>query len=297
MNKKKKIIMIILAIFIVSSIGIFYKMNLKFKNRDKVELFGNVEVRQVDLSFQVEGRIKDMLKEEGDYVKKNELVAVLDKRDYEANFKKVSADVLKAKASYENAQSQYTRQAPLVCDDTISEQAYDTLLNTRDNAKANYEATLAQKQEAKNKLDYTQVYAPEDGIITTRIQEAGANVAKNQAIYTLSKHKPVWIRAFISEVNLGNIKYGMEARVLTDSIDPKTGKRREYKGFIGYISPVAEFTPKTVQTTDLRTDLVYRIRVYVYDVDFFLRQGMPTTIKIDLKQTPNKDEEKIEQRS
>ena len=74
----------------------------------------------------------------------------------------------------------------------------------------------------------------------------------------------------------------MEAKVLTDSINPGTGKRREYKGWVGYISPVAEFTPKTVQTEDLRTDLVYRIRVYVNDIDPFLRQGMPTTIKIEL---------------
>ena len=75
----------------------------------------------------------------------------------------------------------------------------------------------------------------------------------------------------------------MKTSVLTDTIDPETNKPREYTGWIGYISPVAEFTPKTVETTELRTDLVYRIRVYVYEVDEFLRQGMPVTIKIDLK--------------
>ena len=56
----------------------------------------------------------------------------------------------------------------------------------------------------------------------------------------------------------------------------------EYKGYVGYISPVAEFTPKTVQSTDLRTDLVYRIRVYIDDIDEYLRQGMPVTIKINI---------------
>lgn len=114
------------------------------------------------------------------------------------------------------------------------------------------------------------------------MQEPGATVNKGQVVYTIAKTKPVWIRAYVNESDLGNIKYGMKARVLTDSKDPKTGQNREYEGRIGYISPVAEFTPKTVESTDLRTDLVYRIRVYVDEIDDFLRQGMPTTIKINL---------------
>ena len=81
---------------------------------------------------------------------------------------------------------------------------------------------------------------------------------------------------------MGNVKYGQKVQVLTDTIDPNTKKNREYEGQIGYISPVAEFTPKTVQTTDLRTDLVYRIRVYVDNIDEYLRQGMPVTVKINL---------------
>jgi HlyD family secretion protein len=100
----------------------------------------------------------------------------------------------------------------------------------------------------------------------------------------VNKSEPVWVRAYVNEKDLGNIAYGMKARILTDSKDPLTGKRREYSGRIGYISPVAEFTPKTVQTQDLRTDLVYRIRVYADEIDGFLRQGMPTTVKINLKE-------------
>ena len=99
------------------------------------------------------------------------------------------------------------------------------------------------------------------GTVTVRVQEPGATVNKGQIVYTISKTKPVWIRAYVNETDLGNIKYGQQATVFTDSVDPKTGKHREYQGYIGYISPVAEFTPKTVQSTDLRSSLVYRIRV------------------------------------
>ena len=97
------------------------------------------------------------------------------------------------------------------------------------------------------------------------------------------KNSPVWVRAYVNEKDLGNIKYGQRVNVFTDTTDPNTGKKREYKGQIGYISPVAEFTPKTVQSTDTRTDLVYRIRVYINDIDEYLRQGMPVTITVNLK--------------
>ena len=287
----KKKILILLVLILIACGGWYIYENRKVV-KDEITLYGNIEIRQVDLSFQVAGRIKDMLKEEGDSVKKGELVAVMDERDYKAQYEKNSAEVEKTKAISINAASQYERQAPLCTDGTISPQDCDTLLNTKNESKASYDSAVASKTDAKNKLDYTQVFAPEDGIITSRVQEPGANVTIGQPIYTLSKNKPIWIRAYISETDLGNIKYGMKARVLTDSVNPKTGKNREYTGWVGYISPVAEFTPKTVQTEDLRTDLVYRIRVYVYDIDEYLRQGMPTTIKIKIGEKEYK--EKVE---
>lgn len=165
---------------------------------------------------------------------------------------------------------------------SLGRELYDTLLNTKNKSKADYDAAIAQKNFAKNQLDYTKIYAPEEGIIMVRVQEPGANVSKGQPVYTMAKTKPVWVRAYVNETDLGNIKYGQTVRVYTDTTDPKTGKKREYKGQVGYISPVAEFTPKTVQSTDIRTNLVYRIRVYIYDIDEYLRQGMPVTIKVDL---------------
>lgn len=277
--KKRAIVAILILLIIAAAV---YLLTKKKPNPDELTLYGNIEIRQVDLSFQVPGRISLMLKEEGDSVKKGELVALLDDRDYKSNLEKAAADVLKTSALSKDASSKYARQAPLCADSTVSKQECDTLLNTKNKTKADYDAAVAQKTFAKNQLDYTKIYAPDDGTITVRVQEPGATVNKGQVVYTIAKTKPVWIRAYVNESDLGNIKYGMKARVLTDSKDPKTGQNREYEGRIGYISPVAEFTPKTVESTDLRTDLVYRIRVYVDEIDDFLRQGMPTTIKINL---------------
>ena len=277
--KKRAIVAILILLIIAAAV---YLLTKKKPNPDELTLYGNIEIRQVDLSFQVPGQISLMLKEEGDSVKKGELVALLDDRDYKSNLEKAAADVLKTSALSKDASSKYARQAPLCADSTVSKQECDTLLNTKNKTKADYDAVVAQKTFAKNQLDYTKIYAPDDGTITVRVQEPGATVNKGQVVYTIAKTKPVWIRAYVNESDLGNIKYGMKARVLTDSKDPKTGQNREYEGRIGYISPVAEFTPKTVESTDLRTDLVYRIRVYVDEIDDFLRQGMPTTIKINL---------------
>jgi HlyD family secretion protein len=159
------------------------------------------------------------------------------------------------------------------------------LYNAQNKANADYKAAVANKDYLSNQLKYTKLYAPEDGTIMVHVVEPGSNVQKGQPVYTMAKTSPVWVRAYVNEKDLGNIKYGQEVNVYTDTTNPETGKKREYKGQIGYISPVAEFTPKTVQSTDTRTDLVYRIRVYINDIDEFLRQGMPVTIKVDLTST------------
>ena len=278
--KKKIVLTIFLLLFLT---GTLFFLTHKNKNLDELTLYGNIEIRQVDLSFQVSGKIEKMLKEEGDKVEKGELLATIDSKDYKANLDKAQADIEIALALKNEAEDKFNRQAPLTTDNTLSKQDYDTLLNTKDKAKADYNKAIASKEYAQNQLDYTKIYAPDNGIITVRVEEPGATVNKGQIVYTMTKTTPVWIRAYVNETDLGNIKYGQKAKVYTDTINPNTGENRSYEGYIGYISPVAEFTPKTVQTTDLRTDLVYRIRVYIDNVDDYLRQGMPTTIKIDLK--------------
>lgn len=278
---KKTILIIILLAGIIC--GIYLYQNRKKPNPNELELFGNIEIRQVDLSFRVEGKIEKMLVEEGDYVKKGQLIAYLDSTNYKANYEKSLAEIQLNKATNANAQSKYKRNVPLCQDGTTAQVDCDDMLNAVKTSKSAIDAATATSKSAKQNLKDSKLYAPENGIIMTRIQEPGAVAEPSQPIYTMAKTEPVWVRAYIPETNLANVKYGMKAKVYTDTVNPKTGAHREYIGQVGYISPVAEFTPKTVQTQDLRTDLVYRIRVYVTDVDEYLRQGMPVTVKIDLK--------------
>ena len=277
---KKKIIILILILLIV---GIFFVIKSRGKtNPNELTLYGNIEIRQVDLSFQVSGLVSKLLKEEGDTVKKGELIAILDEQDYNANYKRAEAEVERTIASQKDATDKYKRYAPLGEDDTVSKQEVESLYNAQNKANADYKSAVANRDYLSNQLKYTKLYAPEDGIIMVRVQEPGSNVQKGQPVYTMAKTNPVWVRAYVNETDLGNIKYGDTVAVYTDTVNPATGKKREYKGQIGYISPVAEFTPKTVQSTDTRTNLVYRIRVYINDTDEYLRQGMPVTIKVNL---------------
>ena len=287
--KKKVIIALILILLIVGICVYFYNKINKKDNSNELTLYGNIEIRQVDLSFQVPGLVSNLLKEEGDTVKKGELIAVMDESDYDANYKRAIAEVERTLAQQKDATDKYNRYAPLGVDDTVSKRDVESLSNAKHKANADYKAAVANKDYLSNQLKYTKLYAPEDGIIMVRVQEPGSNVQKGQPVYTMAKTNPVWVRAYVNEKELGNIKYGQQVNVYTDTTNPNTGEKREYKGQIGYISPVAEFTPKTVQSTDIRTDLVYRIRVYIDDTDEFLRQGMPVTIKVDLTSKDNQD--------
>lgn len=162
--------------------------------------------------------------------------------------------------------------------------------NARDEAAAAVEAAKSAGRYEKNQLEYTKIYAPADGIVSSRIQEPGATVSAGQPVYTVTKTEPLWIRVYLPEPKLGRVDYGSKAVIVTDGIDPATGERKHYRGHVGYISPVAEFTPKTVQTEELRTDLVYRLNIYVDDADRFLKQGMPTTVKIYAEHAEKSDD-------
>jgi HlyD family secretion protein len=146
-------------------------------------------------------------------------------------------------------------------------------------ARAQLEAARADAALLQHQLGEAQLKAPIDAVVRSRLMEPGDIASPQRPVYTLAITDPKWVRAYVNEVDLGRIRPGMAAAVSTDS-----NPAEALAGRIGYIASVAEFTPKTVQTEDLRTTLVYEVRVLVDDRADRLRLGMPATVRIGLRQ-------------
>jgi HlyD family secretion protein len=140
-------------------------------------------------------------------------------------------------------------------------------------------AQLAEKEAAiqvsQRQLADAELTAPGPGVVLSRVRENGAIVNAGETVFVLSLTSPVWIRTYVSELDLPRIRPGMEVEVKTD-----TPGLAPLKGRIGFVSTTAEFTPKTVETRELRTALVYRLRIVVDDASGQLRQGMPMTVSV-----------------
>jgi HlyD family secretion protein len=228
-------------------------------------------------------------------------VAKLEAGSRAEEIEQAKAELAARQAALENARGVYERQQQLAKSDFASQQAFDNAAAQLRNAeallkageaalklvtegprkediaagRAALEAARAQKASAETALADSEIAAPADGIILTRAVEPGAIVASGMTVYTVSLQNPVWVRAYISEPQLGLIHPGAAVKLFTDS---RPGE--PYDGQIGFISPVAEFTPKSVETPELRADLVYRFRVIVRNPDNALRQGMPVTLRL-----------------
>ena len=276
LEMRKNILISVLAVLFVGTLGLLlYEMVREKEDPNVIWLYGNVDVRQVDIGFRVSGQVSKLIYEEGDRVSEGSLMCTLDESPYDSQLEEAIAAAEAIRINLENAEVLLERRLELIGIGGVSTEDLDNVRANRDQLLANLVQAEAAIVVARDNLEYTKAYAPTDGIILTRIREPGTVVNPANPVYTLSVSSPVWIRAFVDEPDLGRVNYGMKAEVFTDI---KNGK--SYSGTIGFISPVAEFTPKTVQTTELRTDLVYRLRIYVDNPDRELVQGMPVTVKL-----------------
>jgi HlyD family secretion protein len=289
-------------------------------------LYGNVDIREVQLGFRVAGRLQAMHFEEGDTVAAGDVLASLDDRPMRESLAVAEARVLEAQARLDrfntgsrpqeieqaqarvteaeaalgNAQQELRRQRELMKAGLSSQRLLDTAVANHDQtearlkankqalglsvegfrkeeiaeAQAGLVAAQAQRDQVQTQIDDAQLSAPSAGIIQTRVREPGAMISVGAPVYTLSLTDTIYVRAYVSEARLGKVVPGSTVYVYSDSSDQR------YQGQVGFVSPRAEFTPKTVETPELRTDLVYRLRIVVVDHDQRLRQGMPVTVEL-----------------
>ncbi|QDV48349.1 efflux RND transporter periplasmic adaptor subunit [Gimesia fumaroli] len=313
----------------------YWKARQQDTNDDTLVLYGNVDIRQVELAINGSERVGRILVEEGDFVEQKQLLAELELERFELKvarakaqieiqqqvvarleagtrpeeIRQAEASLLSAKAEYDDAAATLKRILALREKKAVSLQEVDDAKSKCDSAAANAQLLQAsldlakagprkediaeakavlkrmeiELAQAKHDLKDASLYAPSRGIIQERILEVGDMASPQKPVFTFAFVDPVWVRAYVSEPDLGKIHDGMKAVVITDSFPGK-----EYEAWVGFISPTAEFTPKPVETAELRTKLVYQVRVFVKNPKSELRLGMPATVKIKLiSQSPN----------
>ena len=268
----KKVIIFIIAVCLLFA-GYKFVDKIKSQNKD-VKLYGNIDIRQVNLAFQVSGQLIKLNVEEGYRVKAGDLLAEIDDEPYKIKYNQAVARKEQAQASFNTVNSLFKRNRKLCVKKLLSKQECDKLANDNKQAEANLKLATTMVSEAKLHLKHTKLYALEEGVILTRIYEKGSILSAGMPVFSQLLSKNTWIRTYIDEINLGRVKLGSKVQISIDA------DNRTYEGHIGFISPLAEFTPKNIETESLRPDLVYKVRIIVDNADEYLKQGMPVSIKV-----------------
>lgn len=333
----KRTVVIVLVVAVLAALGgAAWWLATRQQANGRLVVYGNIDLRQIDLAFNNSQRISEVLVEEGDLVKRGQLVARLDTSRLEPRVAQAEAEIAaqrevvlrlrngtrpeeidQARANLRSAEvdagnagrhygrlreiSQQSGGGAVSKQDVDDAKAAEAVADARVevNRKALELALAGPRQEdiaeseARLRVDEAQLallrqeladaelVAPVDAVVRSRVMEPGEMASPQKPVFSLAIVDPKWVRAYVTETDLGHVREGMKALVEVDSFP-----EHRFEAWVGFISPVAEFTPKTVQTTELRTSLVYEIRVFVNDPKNQLRLGMPATVHL----TPDEDD-------
>ena len=294
-----------------------------------VVVYGNIDMRQVDLAFKDQERIAAVLVEEGSHIQTGQELAKLETtrlmRELAASqartaaqqavvtrlktgsrsqeLAQAKAEVRAAEVQLANAENTFRRRSPLKGSGAASEEDILNAQTARDvaadrlrvaqeqlslitegprqediaQASALLEAQQAELALLRQRQLESVLIAPTAGVVRNRLLEPGDMASPQRPVLSIALTQPKWVRAYLRGPDLGRVKPGMQAEVRGDAFPDKG-----YAGWVGFISPTAEFTPKAVETPELRTSLVYEVRIHVNDPDDELRLGMPVTARINL---------------
>ena len=291
---------------------------------------GNIEAHESLVGFKVQGRLEDLPVQEGRYVRAGDLIARLDRGDYEQQvkideallnsriaelnlalagtreqeIKAAEQSVLDAKADLELKEVEFRRNQALYAKNAlVSAETRDTAETNLKRARTAYEraAQILQRasgghaegadrdkpgERADGQTEPRPVAHPallhvalcaED---RRRHRSAGrarrSHAARTSPVVTIADIDHLWLRGYINETDLGRVRWGQAATVTTDTFPGK-----KYRGRVSFISSVAEFTPKSVETHKERVTLVYRIKIDLENPNHELKPGMPADAVIE----------------
>lgn len=251
---------------------------------NEISASGTIEATEVTISAKVGGELLRTLVDEGTTVRAADTLAVIDPTDYKIQLKQAQANHAaskaqhaQAKASLKNAEDDLRRMEELWSTKSITQKQFDDAQTrftvahqTMVASQARRDQALAQLEAAKKKLSDCFMTTPIEGVITQKAVERGESLGPGTAVFRITRLDKVFLMIYVTTEELGRVKLGQQADVRID-----TYPDRDFPGTVVYISPIAEFTPKNIQTKEDRTKLVFGVKIEVDNPDGSLKPGMP----------------------
>jgi HlyD family secretion protein len=288
-------------------------------SKDRIEASGTIEGTDVNIGSEVSGRVKEVRIEEGTKVNAGDTLVLIDDTDYQIQLRvalanqeaaeaqyRVAAegsrkeDILQAEAALKSADKDFKRMKELLDSQTITQKQYDdaearfvSAQQTYDKlvhglrveeiiaVRARRDQAAAQADQLKKKVRDCHVLAPSAGVITLKGVEPGELVGPGSNLVRITYLGKVKLTIYVNEEQISGILLGQKATVTTDA-------GGVFEGRVIYKSPVAEFTPKNVQTKEERTKLVFGVKILIDNPEDKLTPGIPADASISLTQPGSK---------
>jgi len=275
----------------------------------RIESSGTIEGTDVNIGVEVSGKIGVVLVDEGSRVNAGDTLLVVDDTEYQIQLRQALAnlasfesayrlavegsrkeDVVQAEAAFRTAETDFSRMKALLAEHSVTQKSYDDAYarfvaadqtyrklksglrpEEIEGARVRRDQAAAQSDLLKKRVRDCHVLSPSAGIITLRGIEPGELVAAGMTVLRLTYMEKVKLMIYVNEADLGKVRLGQTALIRIDSF----GKEKSVEGKVTYISPLAEFTPKNVQTKEERTKLVFGVRIEAANPDGALKPGLP----------------------
>ena len=235
-------------------------------------LNGTVEPeRKVEIYSRLSAYVKKIVKEEGDFVKKDDVLALLDDTEIRISHRQAEIQLKQAELTLKDEEANYQRSQTLDKTEMISEQDFQTAQANYNKAKLDYQGKQENYKDLELQLSYTRIQSPVEGYITQRLMEVGGRVNANQQVFTVEDFSPLLVRVYVPAADIVNLETGMTSKVITDTLSGKV-----FLGKIKLINPRIDEQSGTVKVT-----------VEVFDSTRQLKPGMFVETRIVISNKPD----------
>ena len=233
---------------------------------------GRIEATQVDVSSKYAGRLAEVTVEEGSSVTQGQVIARISSPEYEAQLRAAEAEITSRQSALEFAKSDFERGQELMKTGFITKQVFEQRKRNYDSAVAAVQSFTSQRDQALSQIanaeaevdrvqsiiDDLTLVSPRLGRVQYQLARAGEVVAAGAPIVTILDLTDVYMTIFLPAADAGRVGVGDEARIILDPIPDYV-----IPATVSFVAADAQFTPKTVETTDERAKLMFRMKLKV----------------------------------